>query len=447
MKRLRNKRGMSRRGFFVGAASAACGLVALPRPVRAAALGLGGRAAPSETITVGAIGVGPRGNAVLGGFLREADCRVLAVCDVKKWAREKTCRRVNQHYRAAVCREYNDFRDLLDRKDIDAVLSATCDHWHVLTALAAVRAGKDVYLEKPMGLSLQECWTLQEACHRYGRVFQFGTQQRSDAKFRLACELVRNKKIGKLHTINVWSPGSASGGSFERVPVPEGLDYDMWLGPAPYTPYTKGRCSNRLWWFISDYALGFIAGWGIHPVDIAVWGAADLIDCPVEIEGTGVFPREGVADTAMNWRITLKYESGIRLNFAGSPRPQEWTQRYQRTTSHGTAFEGAEGWVHVNRGVVNSSPPSLVKTTFGPGDVRLYRSPGHVRNFLDCIKSRKRAVAHIDDAVRSETICHISNIAILLGRKLRWDPAARRFTNDSEANHLLTRAMREPWHL
>jgi len=443
---MKSKKKSSRRTFLKGAGVFLAG-TAFPLGVPATALGKGGRAAPSDRVILGAIGVGPRGNGVLGGFLSQRDVQVVAVCDVKSWAREGTKKRVDGHYKNTDCAAYNDFRDLLDRGDLDAVSSATCDHWHVLTALHAVKAGCDVYLEKPMGLSLSECWALRAAVHRYGRVFQFGTQQRSDPKFRLACELVRNEKIGKLRTINVWSPGSARGGPLERVPVPEGLDYDMWLGPAPYTPYTRDRCSNRWWWFISDYALGFIAGWGIHPVDIAVWGAAEKLQTPVEIEGKGDFPTEGVCDTATNWRITLKYESGITLNFAGSPRPREWSQRYRRTASHGTAFEGTEGWVHVNRGVVNSDPPSLVKTRSGPGDVRLYRSPGHQRNFIECVKSRKETVCPIDEAVRSETICQISNIAIRLKRRVKWDPRAERFVDDEEANRLLGRAMREPWRL
>jgi predicted dehydrogenase len=304
-----------------------------------------------------------------------------------------------------------------------------------------------VYLEKPMGLTLTECWALRKACHRHKRIFQFGTQQRSDRKFRHACEIARNQRIGKLHTINVWSPGSNRGGPLEQVPVPKWLDYEFWLGPAPFKPYTKDRCSNRWWWFISDYALGFIAGWGIHPVDIAVWGGGDLLNSKVTIEGTGDFPKEGLCDTAMNWRITLKYASGITLNFAGHPRPDEWTKRYGKTQSHGTAFEGSEGWVHVNRGVVNTGPEEIVNAEPGAKDVRLYESNGHQRNFLDCVKSRKETVCPIDESVRSETICQISDIAIRLKRKLVWDPKKERFENDDEANRRLTRAMRSPWHL
>jgi predicted dehydrogenase len=302
-------------------------------------------------------------------------------------------------------------------------------------------------MEKPMGLSMEQCIALREAVNKNGRVFQFGTQQRSDARFRLACELARNEKIGKLHTINVWSPGSSQGGSTEPAPVPEGLNYEMWLGPAPFKAYTPDRCSNSLWWFISDYALGFIAGWGIHPIDIAVWGAGDKIDAPVEVEGKGQFPTSGVCDTAMNWRIALKYSNGLTINFAGDPCPEEWTKRYPGIQSHGTAFEGSEGWVHVNRAVVNSQPESLVRSDLSGALVRLDKSDDHVRNLLDCVKTRSKTVSHIDESVRSESLCQIGELAIRLERKLKWDPKTERFAGDDEANRRLKRPMRAPWTL
>jgi predicted dehydrogenase len=439
---------ISRRSFLARTGGIAAGLAAFPLAVRASALGKAGRAAAGDRIGVGCIGVGPQGNGVMGGFLGESDCQVIAVCDVKTDARENTKQRVNQHYQSAGCSAFNDFRDLLELDGIDCVSIATCDHWHVLTSLHAAKAGKDVYCEKPMSPSLAECWALREAMHRYGRIFQFGTQQRSDPKFRIACELARSEKIGKLHTINVWSPGSAAGGTFEREPVPAGIDYEMWLGPAPFVPYTKDRCSNRLWWYIADYALGFIAGWGIHPIDIAVWGAGDKIDVPVEIEGKGDFPTEGVCNTAMNWGVTMKYRNGLTINFAGDPRPEEWSKRYQHTESHGTAFEGTDGWVHVHRGIINSNPPSLVNATIGPNDVHLHRSPGsHQRDFLDSVRSRADTACPIDESVRSETLCQISDIAIRIGRKLTWDPKAERFVDDDEANRMLSRTMRSPWRL
>ncbi|MHC4170761.1 MAG: Gfo/Idh/MocA family protein, partial [Planctomycetota bacterium] len=260
-----NKNTSNRRQFLRQAAGAAAGAVALPYVVSSSALGAAGAVAPSERITVGAVGVGPQGTGVMRNFLRQPDAQVVAVCDVKSNVLKARQDLVNKHYKSTGCKAYKDFREVMARDDIDVILAAPPDHWHVLIALAAVKSGKDVYLEKPMGLSLAQDQALRTAVHRNGRVFQFGTQQRSGRNFRFACELALNGKLGKLHTINVWSPGSNQGGDPTPVSVPEWLDYERWLGPAPFTPYTKDRCSNKLWWFISDYALGFIAGWGIHP--------------------------------------------------------------------------------------------------------------------------------------------------------------------------------------
>ncbi|MBN2314984.1 MAG: Gfo/Idh/MocA family oxidoreductase [Sedimentisphaerales bacterium] len=438
-----SRRSIHRRQFL----QRAVGAGVFPYVISASALGSAGSVAPSEKITVGCIGVGPQGTGDMNNFLKQKDAKVVAVCDVKSHVLKAAQEHVNKHYQDTGCTIYKDFRKLLARDDIDAVLIATPDHWHVLAALAAVRAGKDVYLEKPMGLSLAQDQALRSAVHRHGRVFQFGTQQRSSRNFRFACELVLNGRIGKLHTINVWSPGSSQGGDPTPVPVPEWLDYEMWLGPAPFTPYTKDRCSNKLWWFISDYALGFIAGWGVHPLDIALWGGGDKVTCPVEIEGKGVWPTEGITDTALNWNVVCKYDSGVTMNFTGDPYPEKWKQRYGRTTSHGTAFEGDEGWVHVDRSGINAHPKELLTAELGPNDIHLYESNNHVRNLLDCVKTRADTICPIDTAVQADILCHISDIAIRLEQKLRWDPKIERFTNNDAANRRLSRAMRSPWTL
>ncbi|HUV65642.1 MAG TPA: Gfo/Idh/MocA family oxidoreductase [Sedimentisphaerales bacterium] len=441
------KERINRRQFFGHAAGAAAGAMSFPYIVSSSALGAAGTVAAGERITVGCVGVGPQGTGVMRNFLAQKDAQVVAVCDVKSQVLKARQDLVNKHYQGTGCAAYKDFRELLARDDIDVVLVATPDHWHVLVALAAVRAGKDVYLEKPMGLSLAQDQALRTAVHRHGRIFQFGTQQRSSRNFRFACELALNGRLGDLHTINVWSPGSSQGGDPTPVPVPEWLDYETWLGPAPYTPYTKDRCSNSLWWFISDYALGFIAGWGIHPIDIAFWGGGKKVTTPLTVEGKGQWPTEGVCDTAMNWSVVLKYDSGLTMNFTGDPFPEEWRQRYGRTTSHGTAFEGSEGWVHVDRSGINAHPKELLQTEFGAADVRLPDSNNHVRNLLDCTRTRARTIAHIDDAVQADILCHISDIAIRLAQKLQWDPQAERFVNNDAANRRLSRPMRSPWTL
>ncbi|MGD8500197.1 MAG: Gfo/Idh/MocA family oxidoreductase [Phycisphaerales bacterium] len=437
----------NRRQFLRRAAGAAAGAVSFPYVISSSALGNAGGVAASERITVGCVGVGPQGSGVMGNFLGQKDAQVVAVCDVKSHVLEAAQGRVNKHYQSDGCTAYRDFRKVMARDDIDVILAATPDHWHVLVALAAVRSGKDVYLEKPMGLSLKQDQTLRAAVHRHGRIFQFGTQQRSGRNFRFACELALNGRLGKLHTINVWSPGSSQGGDPTPVPVPEWLDYNMWLGPAPSTPYTKDRCSNKLWWFISDYALGFIAGWGIHPIDVAFWGGGKKVTTPLTVEGKGEWPTEGVCDTAMNWNVVLKYDSGLTMNFTGWPCLQAWRDRYGKITSHGTAFEGADGWVHVDRSGINAHPKELLQTEFGPNDIRLTESHNHVRNLLDCVKTRAKAIAHIDDSVQGDIICHISDIAIRLEQELKWDPKAERFVNNDAANRRLSRPMRSPWTL
>jgi len=438
---------ISRRRFLRRTAGTAVGVVGFPYLISASALGNAGGVAASKRITVGCVGVGPQGSGVMGNFLKQKDAQVVAVCDVKSHVLKAAQERINKHYESDGCAAYKDFEKVMARDDIDVILAATPDHWHVLVALAAVQSGKDVYLEKPMGLSLAQDQALRTAVHRHGRVFQFGTQQRSERNFRFACELALNGRLGKLHTINVWSPGSSQGGDATPVPAPEWLDYDRWLGPAPYTPYTEDRCSNKLWWFISDYALGFIAGWGIHPIDIAFWGGGDQVTTPLTVEGKGTWPTEGVCDTAMNWNVVLKYDSGLTMNFTGDPFPEEWRQRYGRTTSHGTAFEGTEGWVHVDRSGINANPKELLQTEFGPGDTRLPESDNHVRNLLDCVKTRGKTVSHIDDAVQGDILCHISDIAIRLEQKLRWDPKTERFIDNDGANRRPSRPMRSPWTL
>ncbi len=439
---------LSRRGFIRRATGLSLGAIAFPYVVRPSALGKAGTVAASERITVATVGVGPQGAYVMRNFLSQDDCRVVAVCDLKKPVLDNGRKIVNAYYKNEDCATYLDYRELIARPDIDVIHIATCDHWHVLVALEAARAGKDMYVEKPMGLSLAEDQALREACHRYGTIFQFGTQQRSERNFRFACELVRNGRIGELREINVWCAGSSSGGSREPVSAPDWVDYDMWLGPAPQHPYTPDRVSNQWWWFISDYALGFIAGWGVHPLDIALWGGAEKLAGSLTIEGKGVWPDpEGVCNTAMNWNLTLRYDRGVTMNYTGNPYPDAWKKRYGRTSDHGTAFEGTDGWVHVDRSGINAHPKELLQTEWTPNDVQLYNSNNHARNLLDCVKSRKEAICPIDEAVQADILCHISDIAIRLEQKLRWDPAKERFVDNDAANHHLVRAMRSPWRL
>jgi len=412
------------------------GAVVLPYVVPSSALGRAPGVAPSNRIVIGVIGAGPQGTGVMRQFMQENDAQVVAVCDVKKPARDHVRRMVDNHYGKKVCDSYVDFLELLARDDIDAVIIATQDHWHVLHSLYAARAGKDMYVEKPLGVSIQQGQVLRKAINEYKRVFQFGTQQRSDRNFRFACELVLNGRLGKLHTIKVGVPGGRFTKNYPDMPVPDWIDYDRWLGPAPWAPFTENRVINNFWWHTSDYTLGFISGWGIHHVDIAQWGNGTQFSGPVEIEGAAVFPNDGLCDCAVSWDVNLTYANGVVMNFTDNTKNQK-----------GVLFEGAEGWVYVRRGKLDAYPKSLLSETIGPNEIHLPVSNNHKRNLLDCIKTGKKTVAPIEAAVRSDAICHLSDIAIRLGRKLRWDPENERFLNDDEANRMLTRPMRSPWHL
>lgn len=454
-----NRKNINRRQFLkttVAAAAAgtlisACDKQQASTVVPSSALGKDGSVAPSNRITVGVIGTGEQGNGVLTNFLYRPDAQVVAVCDVDKTRCDWTAARVDKHYKSKGCVAYNDFRDLMARDDIDAVLIATPDHWHVLCAVAAAKAGKDIYMEKPLGKTIEEGQVLRKTVNQYGTVFQFGTQQRSSKQFRVACELVRNGAIGELKTINVWAPPSSVGGSLKIAPIPEGLDYDMWLGPAPYRQYTKNRCASKwadkFWWFNSDYCIGWISGWGIHPIDIALWGGGDKLKGPIDIQGEGVITVEGLCDTATSWNLELKYQSGVIINFVSTPLPSNWKERYEKDAGHGTVFEGFKGWVHVDRRGVYASSQSILDLAKSKDFATLYKSNNHVGNFLDCIKTRAKTICTVEDAFATDVLCQISDIAIRTRRKLKWDIKKEMFVDDAEATRRLSGSMRSPWML
>jgi len=353
---------------------------------------------------------------------------------------EKARQTVDDHYGRKVCTVYNNFRELCRRSDIDAVVIASPDHWHVLHALEAVRGNKDVYVEKPLGLSLEQEQVLREEVHRYSCVFQFGTQERSSRNSRFACELVLNGRIGKVCKIKVGSRSSRLSGNYPPMLVPDWLDYDLWLGSAPWASYTEKRVINNFWYHISDYSLGFIAGCGVHTIDIATWGNGTDLTGPEEVEGTGVFPRNGLCNCAMSWDVNLKFANGVVINFTDNKKKKP-----------GALFEGTDGWVsvveeHLN-GTVDAHPKSLLQEKIGPDEIHLPASNHHQRNFLDCIRTRSRPVAPIDVAVRSDTLCQLSDIAMRLGRRLKWNTEKEEFVNERQANRMLKRPMRSPWHL
>ncbi len=439
-----SQRNASTRRQFLRNAAAAAGLVAFPYLVPSSALGNAGSTAPSERIVMASIGLGIQGTGLLQAFLAQKDTQIVAVCDVRESQRQKAKGIVDQHYRNSDCAMYNDFRDICRRNDIDAVCIATPDHWHVPVSLEAARSGKDMYTEKALGLSVAWDKALRATCHKYGTVFQWGTQQRSDRNFRFGCELAINGRLGKLHTILVAVPYDFAVPNQPVQPVPEGLDYDMWLGPAPWAPYTYQRCrpwtkeeSYSIWYHISDYCLGGIGGyWGVHHVDIAQWGHGTDNTGPVEIEGTAVFPKDGLANCATSWKVNHKYADGVTMVYMDEAQ-----------SKHGVTFQGTEGWVHITREGIWAEPQSLLTSVIGQDEIHLPQSKGHQRNFLDAVKTRAATICPVDVAVRTDTICHLTDICTRLGRKLQWDPQKEDFVNDPQASRMLSRPMRSPWHL
>lgn len=433
--------GLSRRSFLRGAASAGAA-VGVPTIVPSSVFGA---RAPSNRIAIGCIGVGRMGMGDMKAFLRFGEVQVVAVCDVDA-ARAAAARgTVQRHYRQkkrpAACDACGDFRELIARGDIDAVSIVTPDHWHTIPALWAARAGKDIFLQKPLTRTVREGRILAEAVRRYGRILQVGSQQRSDARFRFACELVRNGRIGRLHTVRVGFGADPPCGVQPVMPVPRGLDYDMWLGPAPWSAYTEKRVHPRTghgrpgWLRITDYSGGMITGWGAHHMDIAHWGMGAGHSGPVEIEGRAKFPADGLWDVHGRFLIRYTYANGVKVICADTG-----------TNKQGVLFEGTDGWVHVRRGAVAADPGSLLREKFGPGDLHLYESRDHKGNFLECIRTRQQPVAPVEDGHRSCTACLLGEIAMRLGRKLRWDPVRERFVDDDEADRMLDIPSRPPWH-
>ncbi|MCX7017041.1 MAG: Gfo/Idh/MocA family oxidoreductase [Candidatus Sumerlaeota bacterium] len=427
---------LSRREFLTTAAT----VVAAPAIIPASALGQGAAPPPSERITVGLIGLGKIGMGThVRGFLSESRVQVVALCDVESQRLQQGKALAEKQYADRLgkggykgCDTYGDFRDLVARPDIDGVVIATPDHWHALIAIAAMESGKDVYCEKPMGHSITEARAMAEAARRHGRVFQVGSQQRSDRAFRFACELVRNGRIGKVHTVRVNIGGPPEYCNLPPEPTPPTLDWDMWLGPAPWRPFHHTLCPIpsdgfppwRSYW---EFGGGAMNDWGAHHFDIAQWGLGMDESGPVEVH-----PPDGKDYTL----LTYKYANGVIMT------------RGDGLKGAATEFIGDNGRVAVNRGqFLVTEPESLKRETFGPGDVRLYDSTSHRGNWLDCMRTRRPTICTADIGYRTATVCHIGNICYLLNRPLRWSPEKERFENDGEANRLLCAFMREPWRV
>ena len=444
--RTNKTKALSRREFLKRSATVASVVFGGPTVVPAS---LFGADAPSNRIVMGCIGVGRMGLGDMKEVLGFKQAQVVAVCDVDSKRVKHAQQLVERHYATQSkngtykgCAGYKDFRELVARDDIDAVLIATPDHWHTLPALAAAKTGKDIFLQKPLTLTIEEGRVLSDTVQRYGRVFQVGSQQRSESEFRFACELVRNSRIGKLQKVLVGLPTDPGTGPEPTMPIPENLDYDMWLGPAPWAEYTEKRVHPQNdygrpgWLRIQDYGAGMITGWGSHHLDIAQWAMDTELTGPIEIVGQAEYPKDGLWDVHGEFRIEYTYANGIKLICADNKKNKQ-----------GILFEGTEGWVYIKRGQLDAHPKSLLTSTIGPNETNLYKSNNHKANFLECIKSRAETIAPVEVGHRSCTVCLLGDIAMRLGRKLKWDPDQEQFINDAETNRMLSRPMRSPWHL
>jgi predicted dehydrogenase len=451
----------SRRDFLKKAAAGGAGLIIAPTIVPSSVFGAN---APSNRINIGAIGTGRISrDHDMPGVWKYDDVRIIAAADVDANRVNEAKTLIENYYSKKLGKPYSGFttyenyQELLANKDIDAVLISTPDHWHAKQAIDAVRAGKDVYLQKPTSLTIEEGRKMSDAVNASGRILQIGSQQRSMEQFRIACELVRNGRIGQLKTIDVRLPGDPPGGNVEEMPVPKGFNYDMWLGQTPYVYYTVDRVHPQAgygrpgWLRCEQFGAGMITGWGAHHFDIAHWAMDKEYSGPVEVWGKAKFPTSGLWNVHGDYETRMVYDNGVVVT--GTTQSQE--------KPNGVLFTGTEGWIFVSRGAYQASPNEPISTSskslqasnskiLSPltdkDPVRLYVSTDHHGNWLESVRTRKLNITPAEVAHRSCTACLLQHIAMKLNRKLYWDPILERFKNDDEANSMISRPHRPPYN-
>lgn len=415
---------LNRRGFMAGAAA-----VSVPLVVPAAVTG---KNPPSDRVRMGFIGMGGQGiGRNMGTFLHQKDALVTAVCDVQKQQRRRAKQRVDGRYKNKDCRVFTDFREVLALKDIDAVCISTPDHWHVPLSLAALEAGYDVMSEKPT-LTVAEGRRLVGAVGKHEAVFQWGIEDRSVLKYHKMAEWALNGALGTLKTVRVTLPNGKKLPKEKPVPVPEGMDWNLWLGPAPFVPYTPTRTRPMHWREIFDYSGGMITDWGAHLVDTAQVGAGVDTTGPVEVEAAGTIPADAMTDVPVRFDVRCRYANGVEIQY--------------KSGGTGIRFEGTDGWVQCDkwRGRITASSDDILRTKYTPAESKLWPCPPEEqRNFLDCIKSRKKTTYHAEAGHRLFTPLHLGHIAIRVGRTLKWDPAKEEIVGDAEAAKYLDRPARD----
>jgi predicted dehydrogenase len=400
---------------------------------------------PNDKPNIALIGAGGRGRGDAKDASRYGN--LVAVCDVDAAHAESAAKQ----FKGA--QAYTDFRKVLERNDIDVIINGTPDHWHTLVNMAAAKAGKDIYSEKPLTLTIDEGRRLVKVIRDSGRILQTGTQQRSDANFRLVCELVLNGRLGKLKQITTWLPAGLREGPFKTAPVPEGLNWDYWQGQTPSVDYVPQRCHTffRYWY---EYSGGTITDWGAHHNDIAFWGTGYDRSGPVAVEAKPLVEMIPGGYTAYSdYRIEYTYKNGLKHvceserydNIFGGDNP-DTADPPAGTFRHGIKFDGEAGWIFVSRGITQASDPDLLKQPLPSDAKRLYASNNHMGNFFECVKSRKPPICDVEIGHRSASICHLAVISLLLGgRKLKWDPDKEEFVGDAEAQKMVARPMRKPY--
>jgi predicted dehydrogenase len=449
---------ISRRKFIQSSVASSLVLTGFPSIVPSTVFG---KYAPSNRINVGAIGTGriSRGHDMPGVWRHDLG-QVMAVCDLDSKRADDAKALVNKHYAEKTGKAYDgvkayyDYRELLQNKDVDAVIISTPDHWHALNAIHAAEAGKDIYLQKPTSLTISEGRLLSDVVKRTGRIFQIGSQQRSSPQFRYAAELVRNGRIGQLKTVYVGLPGDPSGDEEPEMPVPKNLNYDMWLGSTPKVYYTEKRVHPQNdygrpgWLRCEQFGAGMITGWGSHHIDSAHWAMNTEHTGPIEIWGEAEFPTSGLWNVHGIFQTEALYANGVKMVVSNE-------------LPNGIKFEGTEGWIFVTRGnyratssdpvpegqtkPLDASDPKIIQSVIGPNEVHLYKSENHHGNWLESVKSRKEPIAPVEVAHRSCSACLLHHMAMKVKRKLYWDPEQEKFKNDDEANAMLSRSQRDPY--
>lgn len=430
----------SRRRFLGGILAAGVAPQVVPSRL------LASETAPSNTIRLGHIGVGGRGTALLRNFVSAKGARTVAVCDPFRSRREAAAGIVTEAQGQAP-KLYNHFRELLADDAVDAVVLATPDHWHVPIALEVVAAGKDLYLEKPLGYTLDQNRALEAAVKAKGIVLQYGTQQRAQEITKRGIELVLNGYIGELKEVHVWAPAGNGGGSTAEIPVPDGLDYDLYLGPAPVAPCTKDRITSGGSWFCRDYALGFIAGWGAHPLDFAVWGLDYDQAGPVKLKGTGVFPpAKDLFNACTHWDVAIDFGGKVSMRFVSGDHAEKLVGGYlDKIAGDGTTFVGSEGWVSLSRGSAAASNPEWLRMKQCEGERRVVYRPNYYHGFVDTVRERAPSVGPIGEAVRSDALSHLSLMAIESGDEVVWDPKAYRIVSPASLDAKRSTEIRGAW--